>query len=48
MGNAIANLIEYLEYSIQKTEDPEEREELLRTLITARKVAQHRRNLCCA
>ena len=46
MRNAISELIIYLENSIQKTQDPEELKELHRTLMTAKKVEQHRRKLC--
>ncbi|MBI9106804.1 MAG: hypothetical protein JEZ04_08660 [Spirochaetales bacterium] len=48
MGSAITDLINFLEYSMKKTEDPQELDELLRTLKTARKVEQHRKNLVCA
>ena len=46
MKNAINELISFLECSIKKTEDPEELRELQRTLTTAKKVEQHRRNIC--
>lgn len=48
MGNAISELIQFLEYSIQKEKDPAEIEELRRTLITARKVEAQQQSLCCA
>ena len=48
MNNAITDLISFLEYSIKKTKDPLELDELQRTLITARKVKEHRKNLICA
>lgn len=48
MGNAISELIDFLEYSIKKEKDPEEVEELLRTLNTARKVEEHQKKLCYA
>jgi len=48
MNNAITDLIIFLEYSIKKTKDPLELDELRRTLITARKVEQHRKNLIYA
>lgn len=48
MGNAITELIIFLEHSMKKTEDPKELDELQRTLTTARKVEQHRKNLVCA
>jgi hypothetical protein len=48
MNNAITELINFLEKSIKKTKDPQELNELQRTLITARKVEQHRKNLICA
>ena len=48
MGNAITELISFLEYSIKKEKDPAELDELRRTLITARKVEEHRRKLACA
>lgn len=48
MKNAINDLIQFLEYSIQKEEDPAELKELNRTLLTAKKVEQHRRKLICA
>ena len=47
MGSAINELIYFLEYTIKKETDPEELEELNRTLKTARKVEQQRRNLIC-
>jgi len=48
MGNAITELIQFLEYSIQKEKDPTELDELYRTLVTARKVEKQRRKLICA
>ena len=48
MNSAITDLIQFLEKSIQKEQDPAELEELRRTLITARKVEQYRRKLLCA
>lgn len=48
MNNAIINLINFLEYSIQKETDPAELEELHKTLIIAIKVEHHRRKLICA
>lgn len=48
MGNAITELIQFLEYSIQKEKDPAELDELYRTLVTARKVEECRRKAICA
>ncbi len=48
MGDAITELITFLEYSIKKEEDPAELEELRRTLLTAKKVEEHRKKLICA
>ena len=48
MNNAITDLIQFLEYSIEKEKDPAELEELHKTLVTAKKVEQHRRSLACA
>ena len=48
MGNAISELIQFLEYSLQKEQDPEEIEELHRTLLTAKKVEEQHRKLCSA
>ncbi|MDC7225489.1 MAG: hypothetical protein PQJ61_01850 [Spirochaetales bacterium] len=47
MGNAITELIMFLEETIEKEKDPAELEELYRTLTTARRVEEHRRNLVC-
>ena len=49
MGNAITDLINFLEYSITTEKDPAEREELRRTLSTAKKVAEQRKKIAvCA
>ncbi len=48
MNNAITDLIKFLEIRIQKEKDPEEIEELHRTLITAKKVEKYRNKMICA